>query len=308
MKLKPNVHGERAGLRQATRDLYRASQIVEHRRRHARHVVGRLLEAATGRDLSITLNVPTDLRESPFVAPVLEQRTAHLQLRIHSSASLLYYDVNILRQVCRDYFRHPDCVPRADELVIDAGANIGCYSTIAALLEPTARVHAFEPLRSAHSRLVVNCRTNRLAGRIFTTQAALGSESGQLELVGVEKGRQGTLVRDLADRTYPSEMVSVMRLDHYIADQRLPAPGIIKLDVEGFEVEVLEGAEQALRQARLLVAEWHSTKRLEKVIRMATDAGYELLASSSDDVTEPVGIVYFRRPAGPLNHTCLQDV
>jgi FkbM family methyltransferase len=280
------------------RDLYHASTIVRDRRQHARHVLGRLLEAATGQDLAIILRVPSDLRESPFVAPVLRAREDRLRLRLRSTAAHLYGDVNILRQVCDDYFRIAACVPRPGELVIDAGANIGCYSLVAALLEPTARLHAFEPLSSAYASLATNCRVNALTGRVVANRAALGSETGELELRRTWKGRQGTLARDLvADGDYGTEMTPVVPLDRYVADGELRTPDIIKLDVEGYEVELATGAVNTLRNVRLLIAEWHSPERLQELMRATGDAGLELVSSCSDDPDEPIGIAYFHRPA-----------
>jgi FkbM family methyltransferase len=279
------------------RDLYHASTIVRDRRSHARHVLGRFVEAATGHDLAITLGVPSDLRDSPFVAPVLRAREDRLGLRLRSSAAHLYSDVNVLRQVCDDYFRIPACVPRPGEVVIDAGANIGCYSLVAALLEPTARLHAFEPLASAYASFVTNCRVNALTSRIVANRAALGAETGELQLTSIEKGRQGTLARDLVDDPgYGTEMIRVVPLDRYVADLELRTPDIIKLDVEGYEVEVATGAVSTLRKVRLLIAEWHSPERLQELMRAAGDAGLELVSSCSDDRDAPLGIAYFHRP------------
>jgi FkbM family methyltransferase len=280
------------------RDLYHASTIVRDRRQHVRHVFGRLLEAASGRDLAITLRVPSDLRESPFVSPVLRAREERLRLCLRSSAAHLYTDVNVLRQVCDDYFRIPACVPRPDELVIDAGANIGCYTLVAALLEPTARLHAFEPLSSAYASLATNCRINALTGRVIANRAALGSETGELELRRTGEGGQGTLARDLViDGDYWSEMTPVVPLDRYVADGELRTPDIIKLDVEGHEVELATGAVNTLRNVRLLIAEWHSPERLQQLTRATADAGLELVSSCSDDPDQPIGIAYFHRPA-----------
>jgi FkbM family methyltransferase len=284
-------------LKRRLRDLYHASTIVRDRRQHARHVLGRFLEAATGRDLAITLRVPSDLRESPFVAPVLRAREDRLHLHLRSSAAHLYTDVNVLRQVCDDYFRIPACVPRPGELVIDAGANIGCYSLVAALLEPTARLHAFEPLSSAYASLATNCRVNALTGRVVANRAALGAETGDLELSRTSKGRQGTLARDLVDDgDYRTEMTPVVPLDRYVADGELRTPDIIKLDVEGYEVELAAGAVNTLLKVRLLIAEWHSRERLQGLMRAAGDAGLELVSSCSDDPDKPIGIAYFHRP------------
>lgn len=272
--------------------------MVRDRRQHVRHVFGRFLEAATGRGLTITLRVPSDLRESPFVAPVLREREDRLRLRLRSSAAHLYTDVNVLRQVCDDYFRIPACVPRPGELVIDAGANVGCYTLVAALLEPTARLHAFEPLSSAYASLATNCRINALTGRVVANRAALGSETAELELRRTGEGGQGTLARDLViDGDYWSEMTPVVPLDRYVADAGLRTPDIIKLDVEGYEVELATGAVNTLRNVRLLIAEWHSPERLQELMRATGDAGLELVSSCSDDRDEPIGIAYFDRPA-----------
>jgi len=200
--------------------------------------------------------------------------------------------------VCDDYFRIPACVPRPGELVIDAGANAGCYTLIAALLEPTARLHAFEPLSSAYASLVTNCRINALTSRVIANRAALGSETAELKLRRTGEGGQGTLARELvvAGDSW-SEMTPVVPLDRYVADAGLPTPDIIKLDVEGHEVEAAAGAANTLRNVRLLIAEWRSPERLQKLMRATGDAGLELASSCSDDPDAPIGIAYFHRPA-----------
>jgi FkbM family methyltransferase len=294
----PDVGAASHSTARTLRDLYHASRIVRDRRQHARHVLGRFLEAATGRDLAITLRVPTDLRESPFVAPVLRVREDRLRLRLRSSAAHLYADVNVLRQVCDDYFRVPACVPLPGELVIDAGANVGCYTLIAALLEPTARLHAFEPLSSAYASLATNCRINVLTGRVVANRAALGAKTAELELKRTGEGGQGTLARELViDGDYRSEITPVVPLDRYVADAGVRTPGIIKVDVEGHEVELAAGAVNTLRHVRLLIVEWHSPERLQKLTRAAGDAGLELVSSCSDDPDATMGIAYFHRPA-----------
>jgi hypothetical protein len=92
-------------------------------------------------------------------------------------------------------------------------------------------------------------------------------------------------------------MTPVVPLDRYVADGELRTPDIIKLDVEGHEVEAAAGAANTLRDVRLLIVEWHSPERLQKLMRATSDVGLELMSSCSDSPDEPIGIAYFHRPA-----------
>jgi FkbM family methyltransferase len=246
------------------------------------------------------LSAPGDLRDSPFATPVLQARAGPLRLRLRSSGAFLRFHMMALSQVCHDYFRIPECIPQPGELVVDAGANVGCYSMVAALLEPAAQLHAFEPLTDAYTKLAANIELNGLIGRIVANQAALGSESGEVTLTRIFKGSQATVAPELVspgiiDGHYGREIVPIVSLDEHVSTHGLPVPDIIKLDVEGFELEVLKGAQSSLSKAPVLMAEWHSGSLRETLLGLAAGAGYEFLPACSDDFGRPAGIAYFRR-------------
>ena len=74
------------------------------------------------------------------------------------------------------------------------------------------------------------------------------------------------------------------RLDDYAAHRKLPPPDIVKMDVQGYELEILKGAEQTLRQAKLIMAECWLTRSygpgtplLHEIIAYLSDRGFVLI-------------------------------
>jgi FkbM family methyltransferase len=127
---------------------------------------------------------------------------------------------------------------RPDELFVDVGANIGCYSILAAAAG--ARVIAFEPAPPAFAQISLNVRLNDLGGRVEIRREAVGRAPGVVTLTT----NQGTVnhvatTQDLG----PTTEVAIAALDS-LAPER---PVLLKVDVEGYEFEAIGGAEALLR-------------------------------------------------------------
>jgi FkbM family methyltransferase len=134
---------------------------------------------------------------------------------------------------------------RPDELFVDVGANVGSY-TILACGAAGARGIAFEPIAATFSRLQENVRLNHLETRVTCVNKAVGAATGQVEfLAGLD-----TMNRALApgETSEKAERVEVTSLDQYL-DGREPC--VLKIDVEGYEIAVLEGATDTLRSPKL---------------------------------------------------------
>lgn len=136
-----------------------------------------------------------------------------------------------------------DYVPRAGEVVIDVGANIGEFSTAAAVRG--LEVHAFEPDATAFAALRKNLQPFPTA---VPNCLGLGDTRGE---------RTFYLATDLADSSFiPPEQYSksvtlqLMPLDEYIAERGIASIGLLKIEAEGFEPEVLAGAAKALSISR----------------------------------------------------------
>lgn len=138
--------------------------------------------------------------------------------------------------------------------VVDAGAFLG-WVTLAAAARVGAggRVWAFEPRAASRALLERSCRRNRLR-QVTVVPAALGARAGA--------GLLATPANPAMARLAPppgsgNEPVEVTTLDAW-RETSLARPALIKLDVEGAELDVLRGAGATLRALRpLLVVEVH---------------------------------------------------
>ena len=136
-------------------------------------------------------------------------------------------------------------VLRKEDLFIDVGANVGSY-TILACSAIGARGYAFEPVPRTYKRLVDNIRLNHLENRVECLNIGVGREQGRLAFTShmntenhaLASGEQGDGAID----------VEVSTLDAVLRDE---SPALMKIDVEGFETPVLEGAVETLKKPTL---------------------------------------------------------
>lgn len=249
-------------------------------------------------DPPLTLHMAQDIRWD-VLAPargVIDNRPVSVVVR--TTAGHARHDVMALTEVAHDYFRGTTALVVPGGVVVDAGANVGMYSVLVALAQPTAIVHAFEPIATSFSAAQANVTVNGVADRVKLNQMALGSEAKSERLSLTCRGRQGTLCADLLSRlngTGATEVVSVIRLDDYCEIIGVERVDVLKLDVEGYEANVLEGARRTLAHTRVVVMEWHSPERAQRADRLLTQAGLVLVAPFSDAFHQTVGIGYWAR-------------
>jgi FkbM family methyltransferase len=144
----------------------------------------------------------------------------------------------------------------AGEVLYDIGANVGVYSLVAALKPAGARVYAFEPSYPNVASLCANIVLNDATGRITPLPLALSNETG-LRTFGLRSLDAGTARHALGEApagegaTLYRQPVLAYRLDDAVARLQLPLPNHIKLDVDGGELAVLEGAAATLASPSL---------------------------------------------------------
>jgi FkbM family methyltransferase len=133
--------------------------------------------------------------------------------------------------------------------VLDIGAFLGTYAIAEARwVGSPGRVLAVEPTPWTFDRLVRHIAMNGLADRIDVRRAAVGSAPGQtrLSLFDGEPYRNEVAQPGSAGETVPVEVVTVDAL----CREWGRVPDWIRMDVQGFEFEVLEGACEVLASAR----------------------------------------------------------
>jgi len=132
--------------------------------------------------------------------------------------------------------------------VVEVGANIGCHTVpLAQKVGATGCVLAFEPQRVIHQMLCGNLALNGL-WNVSAQHAALGAKEGtvQVPLVAYE---QDMNFGGIAMTEAPGEPVPMVKLDMY----PLTRLDLLKIDVEGMELDVLQGAETTVGKFRPLI-------------------------------------------------------
>ncbi len=159
-------------------------------------------------------------------------------------------------QAALDYLLHPGMT------VYDVGANVGFHALGAARrVSDSGRVICFEPLPQNAERIRYNATANSFANiQVVTT--ALGSSAGEAAFWTSEKPTWGKLasVGKKPDRFASEIKVGIQRLDTLFDELKLAPPELIKMDVEGAELDVLEGARRTLeRYHPTMLIEAHGT-------------------------------------------------
>ena len=157
------------------------------------------------------------------------------------------------------------CVKSGDT-VLDVGANIGYFSLLASrLVGDEGRVVSFEPSARALSKLTGHLCLNR-CGNVTVCSQAMGDHIGTDKLNWAPNSNIGgsTIARGIASQGY-SEQIAIRRLDDVCNEMQI-VPNFIKLDVEGFELFALRGAEETLQRH-------HPTVVCELTNQFLTDHG-----------------------------------
>ena len=181
-------------------------------------------------------------------------------------------------------------------VVVDAGAHVGQYSVIASPLVGSAgSVHAFEPDPETFDQLASNVRLNR-CDNVVCTQSALSDQAGTaaLYLADVSNVGGNSLRPTVCSRGRQRD-VSVQTLDGYAATHALTRLDLLKADVEGAELPLLDGgAALVIRCRPLMLLEFSINTRAfgyteARLRSRLADWGYRLFALGPMPLTELEG-------------------
>jgi FkbM family methyltransferase len=141
---------------------------------------------------------------------------------------------------------------RPGNVVLDVGAQIG-YLTIemATAAAGQSHVYSFEPEPRNIERFNINIGLNALAN-VELIPKALSNEPSTIKLYLSADHNAGTHSTIPTDPNVTSDFVEVeaTTIDHFIADHQLTSADLIKIDVEGAELEVVRGATASMRDLK----------------------------------------------------------
>jgi len=133
-------------------------------------------------------------------------------------------------------------------VMVDIGAHVGYYTLLAAQLTgPTGQIYAFEPEPGNHDTLLKNIELNG-HDNITATRSAVSDRQGSatMYLTSLDSGRHSLFLHDLPQRG--NAAVETTTLDLFLEARDWPKIDLIKIDVEGAEVAVLDGMSQSLER------------------------------------------------------------
>jgi FkbM family methyltransferase len=142
---------------------------------------------------------------------------------------------------------------REASVIFDVGASFGIYSLAALASHPNAIVHAFEPTPEIAAALQQTAQLNRLEN-LIVHEVAVASYSGQAILrrcrggTGTNEG-MNYICGDTGETD--AECVQTICLDEFCRERRIAHIDLLKLDVQGKENSVLQGANDLIRLGRL---------------------------------------------------------
>jgi FkbM family methyltransferase len=161
--------------------------------------------------------------------------------------------------------------------IVDAGAATGLFAVAAAVSYPAAEIHAFEPSPRQRILLARNARLNGVASRVTIWPVGLWDSDGTLPFRTHGALSSFAPVSMLPRGLSFAERARVTTLDHWAATTRID---LIKMDIEGAELEALAGARELLARDHpdVLVQAYHprdGARTLERCATLLAGVGYE---------------------------------
>ena len=144
--------------------------------------------------------------------------------------------------------------------ILDIGANVGQSAIALSLAFPEAHVHSFEPIPDCYERLKM---VTHMLPNATAHAYALGSATGEVSFERNAYSPSSSLLK-ITDKhiahfphtgSVTSTNVPVVKLDDYVDQLQLLDNTLIKIDVQGFEHEVIKGAENTLRRCKVVIVE-----------------------------------------------------
>lgn len=143
------------------------------------------------------------------------------------------------------------------DVVFDVGANVGDWSRIATAAFPNAQIHAFELSERTREEL----KRNLQGPQFNVSEHALGRSAGEIKYK--DYGASHSIVNTMIATTYHDDRLpfterkaTLLTGDSYMTQHGIAAIDLLKIDVEGAELDVLAGFEQAISNHAIRVIQF----------------------------------------------------
>ncbi len=191
--------------------------------------------------------------------------------------------------------------------VFDVGANIGYY-TVQFAQKTNCTVYAFEPMEYQYNTLLRNLELNSLSD-VHPTKKIVSDSEGKQRIYF--SGMENTAASSVVNESDEFEEVPCISLDGFCAQNHIEQIDLIKIDVEGFEFNVLKGLENMLKNQKIShlfieIVERHlnkagtSAKEVIDILKRNNYNGYSIKTGSPEPYVpgSDESLVYFKPSAG----------
>jgi FkbM family methyltransferase len=218
--------------------------------------------------MTATAGVVSFVRHERRIRFSIDRPDDHIQRQIVAKRD--FYEASMLGAVAH--------LLRPGGLVVDVGANIGNHTVFfAAVLDQ--QVIAVEPNPAALTALRANVELNGLEQKVEVIAVAAGASAGRGTVMDIDSGNLGRA----SVRTDAQGSVDVATVDGLVGDRHVD---LLKVDVEGMECDVLQGARGTIERCRpVLLVEAANLTALRSVESLLRPAGYRKVSVHNDTPT-----------------------
>jgi FkbM family methyltransferase len=162
---------------------------------------------------------------------------------------------------CYDSIRHIN-----NPVIFDIGSNIGTFTTWMSKACNNGKIYSFEPQRSVFQLLCGNVAINNLYN-VYTYNLAIGKENSKIKFKEPDyfsKNDFGTfsLIEKVINENPKEEIiVDINTLDWFVEYHEIPKVDLIKIDVEGMDIDVLLGAKTTIDKFKPVIFIEHNDSR-----------------------------------------------
>jgi len=200
-------------------------------------------------------------------------------------------DDELKKELFADVYKMRHVAISKGDVVLDIGAFRGETAIVFAdSVGKTGRVYAFEPIKASYEIMERNIRDNGLNGIIEPVNLGCSSRIQTTAAVSSEGGAPWTFISD-DDGSTPVELTTV---DEFVSSNTIEKVDFIKMDVEGFENDVLLGAKKVLQTHRpkLAIALYHNSSDMVTIPDLITEmVDYRMFVRCNMD--GPYGLTLF---------------
>ena len=181
------------------------------------------------------------------------------------------------------HFLLPEFSGSDAEVVIDAGACEGYYTLKIKKSNPSCTIIAVEPNILAYNQLKRNIKLNKLKNVILVNKALSGKKGKMhFEFTEVVNSVGGVDIRILERKWLREKMIKKKTVDSIILEDlfkryKIKDIDILKLDIQGKELEVIKSSERLLKKVKKIVVEWHSSIIKNEVKKCLNKFGFDLI-------------------------------